>query len=50
MQKSEVLVVNASDLPKKLQILGKNGEQKEYVLVPAGRKFGASLQASNLGD
>jgi hypothetical protein len=50
MKKSNILVVSTSDLPVKVRILGENGEQKDYVLAPAGRKFGASLQVSNLSD
>jgi|LGVE01.1.fsa_nt_gb hypothetical protein len=41
MQKK--LIINSRDLPLRLELCGENGEREEYLINPAGRKFGACL-------
>ena len=43
----EKLILHISDLPKYLELHGKNGKKKYYKIMPAGRKFGAHLNAVN---
>ncbi len=38
-----ILVLKLSQLPKFVEILGKEGEREFYEIKPAGRKFGACL-------
>lgn len=39
--------INLSDLPIEMQLIGDHGEQKGYLLRPAGRKFGAFLDQTD---
>jgi hypothetical protein len=41
--KGKRLILKSSDLPIPLEVVGDNGERENYVINPAGRKFGASL-------
>lgn len=43
----ERLVFKVEDLPCPIEIVGENGIRVTYLLAPAGRKVGASLQVPN---
>lgn len=43
MEKEKKLIIKSRDLPLCLELHGENGEQEEYLISPAGRKFGACL-------
>jgi len=40
----ETLILQENELPKILEVVGYSGERIFYNVMPAGRKFGASLQ------
>ncbi len=43
MKNEKKLKINSRDLPLRLELCGENGEREEYLINPAGRKFGACL-------
>ena len=45
--KNKNIQFNVKELPIRIQIKGESGEQKDYILTPAGKKFGACLQVPN---
>ncbi len=45
---SESIMIDIKDLPKEIVACGEDGQKKTYILVPAGRKFGVSLQAPQI--
>jgi len=47
MSESKILCINIHDLPILIELEGENEMREVYTLVPAGRKFGASLQKAN---
>lgn len=42
----EKIHLNVNELPKLIELKNNNGEIKLYLLLPAGRKFGACLNAA----
>lgn len=37
------IIIPTKDLPLELEVLGDKGERETYLIVSAGRKFGANL-------
>ena len=44
MARIETLILQEDELPKVIEVVGHSGERLFYNVMPAGRKFGASLQ------
>lgn len=48
MIEKQPLVLKSVDLPLHMVLVGEDGEEKDYVIKSAGRKFGASLSTPEM--